>query len=239
MNETVIEHDAELENAAASDAPSTVVPSGRNVEWDSWFQGHLNATKNWRNAAYFFAFLSAVVGGVAVHYASKPERTPYVVAVDGVGQARLAGQALEIKDWPETVVKAELARFVRQFRSVPADAAVIHGNYTRLQSFVIRGSSARAKIVQYGDDLRTNPFERVKTGTSAIKIVSVNQSEGNTFFVDWDETERTLTGEITTQHRYRGSFVVSQAGNLPREQLLVNPLGLIVVDFDIQRIRAF
>lgn len=208
-------------------------------EWDSWFQGHLNATRSWRNAALFFAGLSAAIGIVAVYYASKPERTPYVVAIDEVGQARLAGIALEISDWPDTVVKAELARFVQNFRAVPADIAVIEGNYTQLQAFVRNGSSARAKILEYGDDLSTNPFRRSTRSTSSIKIVSVNQSEGRTYLVDWDETERTLSGEITSKTRFRGSFVVTQAENLPREQLLVNPLGLIVDDFDIQKIKAF
>ena len=211
----------------------------RTSEWDSWFQGHLSAVKYWRNAALFFAALNLLVSGVAIYYASKPDRTPYVVSVDGIGQARLAGMAVEVGDWPDRVVKAELARFVRHFRSVPADPAALHGNYSRIQSYLLRGSSAFAKVLQYGDDLRTNPFERVKTGTSSIKVVSVNQSEGSTYFVDWDEVQRNLAGEVMSQKRFRGSFVISQAKSLPREQLLVNPLGLIIEDFDIQELRAF
>lgn len=230
------EDNKEPENLVPTDNPPEV---DRTSEWDSWFQGHLSATKAWRNAALFFAGLNLLVSGIAIYYASKPDRTPYVVSVDGIGQARLAGMAVEVGDWPDQVVKAELARFVQHFRSVPADPAALRGNYARMQSYLLRGSSAFTKVLQYGDDLRTNPFERVKTGTSSIQIVSVNQSEGSTYFVDWDEVQRNLAGEVMSQKRFRGSFVVSQAKSLPREQLLVNPLGLIIEDFDIQELRAF
>lgn len=199
-------------------------------EWNDRYGDYIAQAKNWRTVAILTSAIALVsVSGLA-YRASQDKFIPYVVEVDKLGQAAHVGYANQASPVDQRVVKAFLVRFLQDFRSVTPDAVAQKAALDRLYSMVPTGSPALEKINTYYKD--NSPFMVAQSATVALEIQPPLPISGQTWQLEWTETKRNLSGQVLSRMRYKASLTV--ALNPPQNEglMLVNPLGLFVMDLN-------
>ena len=192
----------------------------------------------WMRAAMASLGLAALATGFGVWAAVTTEYVPYVVAVDELGRPSAALAPREITEWPDAVVRHQLAAFIHDWRSVSTDRAAMQGRLRRIQYFLERNSAADRKVVAWARDPDTSPFRISETATVDVEAVAVNLVGGRSWLVEWTETRRSRgTGRAETPRRMQGTFVLGRRVVRDDTVLLRNPLGMVVEDFDVVRVR--
>ncbi len=206
-------------------------------DWDERFAFHARQAERWRMMAVVTLAIAICAIGFAVWAAVKTEYVPYIVAVDALGRAEAAKAPVTVGDWPVPVVKREIADFVLNFRAIPGDEAVLRSNLRRMLHYMTQGDPADTAMREIGRSPTLSPFVLAKTLTIAVEIVAVNFVGGNSWLVEWRETRRARgTGRILSVARFNGTFVLKRAAKLSPEIITVNPLGIMVAHFDIQKL---
>ena len=206
-------------------------------DWDERFAFHAQQAKRWQKMALAMLAVAICAIGFAVWAAVRSEYVPFIVAVDDLGRAEAVSAPIAVGDWPPAVVKRDLADFVLNFRGVPGDEAVLKANLRRMLHYMTQGDPADTAVREIGRSPTLSPFVLIKTQTIAVEIASVNFIGGNSWLVEWRETRRARgTGRILSVARFNGTFVLKRAARLSPEIITVNPLGIMVEHFDIQKL---
>ena len=172
-------------------------------EWDERFAFHA------ANAQRFFwlAIAGTLVGAVGLGFgiwaASQSEYVPYIVKVDDLGRAESLPQPRTVGEWPTSVVKRELQRFVERGRSIPADPAILERNLRRLYRFLPTDSQAYRILSDTYQNEETNPIVRWIRETVFVHVTSVSFAGGKSWRVEWTETVNDRnTGEFLSEDRF-------------------------------------
>jgi len=204
--------------------------------WEDRFGTLAIERDRWRWAAFLAMALAGVSLTLAVWAAVSSRYVPYIVTIDEIGQPRAALSPEAVTEWPDAVVRHEIGAFVRDWRAVSIDAAVMRGRLARIRYFLEPGSPAEDKIITWVGD--NDPLRRAEIETVDIAIEGVNYVGGRSWIAEWTETARQRgTGAVDTVARLRGTFTAGQRSVRDNAVLLQNPLGLVIEDFDIVRIR--
>lgn len=187
--------------------------------------------------ACFLFVLGASGMGYGIWAGARTQFIPYVVAIDDLGKMQVAPRIVTIHDIPEPVFKRELADFVRDWRSIPMDYDVLYDNVERVLSFLPETSVAAQKMREYGTNELTNFFARQEREVATVDVISVTYGSGSTWIIQWDETVRDKNnGRVLRETRYQGAFATDRIERVTSDILLLNPLGLMITDFDVQQI---
>lgn len=217
----------------------SVKPSPEDIGRALWEDRHGSLAierDRWRWIAFAAIGLAGVSMILAVWAAVSSRYIPYIVTIDELNQPRAALAPREVTDWPDASVRHEIAAFIRDWRSVSIDAAVMRGRLRRLQVFLETGSAADDKIVTWAGE--QDPFRRAETETVDITFARVNALGGRSWLAEWTETSRRRsTGRIDAVRRFQGTFTLGQRRVRDDSILLQNPLGMVIEDFDIQRLQ--
>ena len=204
-------------------------------EWDDRFAFHARQARIATGFAAIFASVSLCLGGVIIWQAMHRTYIPYVVMVDDLGRPALANPPQLVTDWPEAVVLREVADFVTRLRAIPADEFVLRKSWKDMLLFTRKGNAGYQKIYTRGQSKVASPFVLKDQITVEVEVSSVLYQTGSTWLAEWTETTRDKAGGAIAQIKtYRGSFTLSKLSSASPEALTVNPLGILVEDFDIQ-----
>lgn len=179
---------------------------------------------HWRRqaiAAWAIAAL-AVAGIVVIGAQAKVE--PYVVEVDRLGRVMAVGHVQGGAVADAQVIRTELADFIANTRSVYVDAAAQRRIIDRAFSRVPRETAAHRFLTEFyrGAD----PFERAKTGTVTVEVESVLPLAGDTWRVEWSETERDRSGGVQASENYQAAITVKRSPPRDEAAIVANPFGL-------------
>ncbi len=196
-------------------------------------------SKGWRLCA-ILGLVSALVACLGIAYIGSQAKTvPFLVVMSDdyrpVGIAVPSNQNIGIKD--ERVIKSIMAHWIKLLRGVSSDLAYQEKLVNDLANFVERGSNAFNKIQEYVSHPELSPFVKGKNGTVDIRISNVIKITDVTYQVDWVETSRELRGGDTQESTYRGNITFGFLRVIPPQTVLVNPIGLIARDFNIEAVR--
>ncbi len=192
--------------------------------------------RNWQQLAILSLLVAlASVGGI-IHIGSQSKFVPYVVEVDKLGQPVAVAPAQQSPALNERVVRATVASFVSDARTVTPDIALQRKAIFRLYSMLSAHDPATAKTNEWlnGTD-DSSPFKRAGNETVSIEIASVLPQTAETWQVDWIETVRDRQGSLKgTPFRMRALLTVYMAPTTPQtteEQVRNNPLSIYVRDY--------
>ena len=217
-------------------APSPSPEAKARAAWEDRHGSLVLQRDRWMRAAMASLGLAALATGFGIWAAVSTEYVPYVVTVDALNRPSAALAPREIADWPDAVVRHELAEFVRDWRSVSSDARAMEGRLLRIQYLLEQGSAADSKVLEWARDPDTSPVRVASTQTADVGIVAVNLLGGRSWLVEWTETRRSRGGGTVDEvRRFQGTFVLGRRAVREAAVLLRNPLGLVVEDFDIVR----
>lgn len=199
-------------------------------EWTERYGSYVRAAAAWRVVGILGLSIALVGFGYALYVSTQVKLVPYIVEVDRLGTAVMAGFPEQIEYADVRVVRATLGNFVASFRSITPDAVVQKQYIDRTYALLRMPDPATEKINSW---FRGNsPFEKAKAATVSVEVNNVVALSNHSYQVDWTEYERDRKGKETGTRRYRGIATVSLTTPQDEATIRLNPIGLYVRDFD-------
>lgn len=181
-----------------------------------------------RHSVIAMAAALALASGLSLYLARRPHVIPYVVEVDKAGEVLGAVQPLASdRSITEAVIRAELAQFITDSRSVLADGAAEKAALHRVYN-IAQGEAATVLPAWYR---KHPPFEIAAKETIQAQVDSVLRAPGGSYEVRWTETTRNLNGDLLATTHWRALLAV-RLGAPDADHILSNPIGLYVTQID-------
>ena len=199
-------------------------------EWTERYGSYVRAASAWRLVGIVSLSLATLSTGYALYQSTEVKLVPYIVEVDKLGSAVNAGFPAQIEYADPRVVRASLAAFVTNFRSVTPDAVVQKQYIDRTYALLRTSDPATEKVNNWFRS--SSPFDKAKTATVAIEVNNVVPLSGQSFQIDWTEYERDRKGKEVAMRRFRGVASVVLIPPQDESVIRLNPIGLYLKDFD-------
>lgn len=199
-------------------------------EWNERYGDYIHQAQHWRMMAILSGLVSLVCVIGICYIGSRSKVVPYIVEVDKIGDAVAVGRADRVPTVDARVIKAYLARFVVDWRSVTIDSQAQKSAVDRVYSMVPRGSVAVSKMSDYFR--ANNPFSAAAKGTVAAAVTNVLPISEKTWQVEWEEVRRDTRGLVLNTVRMKASVLVGVTPPTSESQVLLNPLGVYITDLN-------
>ncbi len=199
-------------------------------EWDERYGSYIRRIGQWR----VVALLSLAVAICALIFATYSHQSPKVegfaveyCAKDGEYYVRkLAPFKMD-----EAKIKASLAGWIENLRTISIDPAIIKKNVTRAYSMIAEGSQAHKRITETLQ--KNDPFARSKTETVEVEIKSILRQSDKSFQIDWVEINRDRkTGKVSSKRNMRGAVSFDISSQVASSEILRNPTGIRIGGFE-------
>ena len=215
--------------ASRSDTPDNPYIAARQ-EWTERYGSYVKAANAWRIVGVTSLALALVSTSYALYQSTQVKLVPYIVEVDKLGSAVNAGFPAQIEYADPRVVRAVLAGFVTNFRSVTPDAVVQKQYIDRVYAMLRTTDPSTEKV--NGWFRSASPFEKAKTATVSVEVNNVVPLSTQSFQIDWTEFERDRKGKEIATRRFRGVATVVLIPPQDEAVIRLNPIGLYLTDFD-------
>ncbi|NJL70536.1 MAG: conjugal transfer protein TrbF [Candidatus Competibacteraceae bacterium] len=199
-------------------------------EWTERYGSYVRAAAAWRVVGLASLGLAIISTSFALYQSTQVKLVPYLVEVDKLGSAVIAGFPAQIEYADPRVVRAALAGFVTNFRSITPDAVVQKQYIDRIYAMLRTSDPATERVNNWFRS--SSPFDKAKTATVAVEVNTVVPLSAQSFQIDWTEYERDRKGKEVATRRFRG--VASVVLIPPQDEAVIrlNPIGLYLKDFD-------
>ncbi|CAM5284678.1 Conjugal transfer protein TrbF OS=Afipia felis OX=1035 GN=BN961_00051 PE=4 SV=1 [Afipia felis] len=199
-------------------------------EWNERYGSYVKAAAAWRIVGITGMVLAVIGTSYALYQSTQVKLVPYIIEVDKLGSAVTAGFPQQIEYADPRVVRATLAGFVSNFRSVSPDTAVQKQYIDRTYALLRTADPATEKINAW---FRANsPFNKARTATVSIEVSNVIALSNQSYQIDWAEIERDRRGKELSTRRFRGVATVTLTPPQDEQTIRLNPIGLYLRDFD-------
>lgn len=198
-------------------------------EWMERYGDYIQSAHQWRLIGIGSLLITALAVAGMTYSASQNHFIPYVVQVDRLGVAVPAGRADSASRADTRIVRAQLARWISNVRSVYVDAAAQRAVVDESYSMISRTGSAFNMINTFFRE--SSPFERAEKETVTVDVQTVLPVAGNTWRVEWSETTRGRNGEVQKTDEWQASITVLISPPADEVTILKNPLGIYIVEF--------
>lgn len=196
--------------------------------------GHLakNAAQWRRISVVLLAFCALCVVSV-VYAAGRVSVVPYIVQVDSHGY-EIAIEPVAPSRIDARMMIAHIGRYVWSMKTVFADPeAQLH-----LMNFVYSttpiSTAAEKKYQQYY--AVNNPITIGESETVQVTVNSVLSLSAETWQAEWTEDRYTVGGDKVGTKHFRGIFSTAVVTPRTMQEVLVNPLGIFVIDFNFSEV---
>jgi type IV secretion system protein TrbF len=198
--------------------------------WDERMGAARVQARNWRYAAFITLAIALVLSAGVVWEASRSVVTPYVVEINHDGEIRTIGAVNPDYRPTDAQVGYQLARFVRNVRSLPLDPIVLRENWLEAYHYV----TARGAMVLNEYARARDPFSRVGRESIAVEVTSVVRASATSFQLRWIERSY-VNGSLASTQRW--TAILSTVLHIPQDEaaLRANPLGVFVEGLDWTR----
>jgi type IV secretion system protein VirB5 len=215
----------------------------RVMHGNPFFAGRTEAAERYgylsKNAAQWRRISSAlliccVACVLAVIYlAGRITVVPYIVQVDTHGY-EIAIEPVSASRIDARLMIAHVARYVWSMKTVFADPeAQLH-----LMNFVYSttpvNTAAEKKYQEFYQG--SNPILIGETETIQVTVNSVLSMSADNWQAEWTEERFTVGGDKLSAKHYRGIFSTAVVTPRTMREVLQNPLGIFVVDFNFSEI---
>jgi type IV secretory pathway TrbF-like protein len=208
--------------AVADGVESPFVAAKR--EWNERYGDYIAQARNWRLAAILALFIAAVLSGGTIWLAGQSKLVPYVVEVDKLGASIAVARAQQVTAPNAAIVRAQLASWIIDARSVSSDPVAERATLTRVYSLI--GTTAKPYLDDY---YRTNsPFQVAAAHTVSVSIDAVLPQSATTYQVQWTEDQRDRSGVHLATSHWVGQLSVGFNAPTDEATILRNPMGIYV-----------
>ena len=201
-------------------------------EYDDRYERLAKNAASWRRIAFFMLTLLCVSTGVALWMAQTVKVVPFVVQVDRHGY-EIAVQLAEARNAvDDRIVMARIADFVSNTRSVYSDAPAMMAFIERAYNSVESSSAAHRKLDAWFRE--NNPFTKQEQVTSVTvhSVLQASPDSNVTWQAEWSEKTYDR-GMLKDERFYKGTFIVEFRSPTNIADIMKNPLGIFVSDFNV------
>ena len=208
--------------------PEPVTPYQKAAQvWDERIGSARAQARNWRLMAIGGLALSSALSGGLLWQSMQSRVTPYVVAVDRLGEAQAVAPADKDYQPTDPQIAWFLGRFITNVRSISLDPVLMRQNWLSAYDFATqRGARFLSDYAR-----EANPFGDVGTRTVSIQVTSIVRASDRSFQVKWTEAafER---GSLAGTTHWTAILTVVTRPPANADMLRKNPLGLYVDAID-------
>jgi type IV secretion system protein VirB5 len=208
--------------------PEPVTPYQKAAQvWDERIGSARAQARNWRLMAIGGLALSSALSGGLLWQSMQSRVTPYVVAVDRLGEAQAVAPADRDYQPTDPQIAWFLGRFITNVRSISLDPVLMRANWLSAYDFATqRGARFLSDYAR-----EANPFGDVGTRTVSVQVTSIVRASDRSFQVKWTETAFERGSLAGTTHWTAILTVVTRPPS-NADMLRKNPLGLYVDAID-------
>lgn len=211
-----------MEPAAAGDAALDTPYLSARREWNERYGDYIARARNWRWAAFGALAISLVLGVGVAWQAAQSKVVPYVVEVDRLGDAVAVARADRAAPTDMRVIKAQLAAWIVDVRSVSSDPLAQKSALSR--SYALTAAMATLFLNDYYR--QHSPFGQPRT--VAVSVDAVLPISKQTYQFQWSEDARDLQGRDLATTHWIASVTVAFDPPTDERGILSNPLGLYI-----------
>lgn len=179
--------------------------------------------KNWRLAFFGQTVLCALLAGGFIWQGAQASITPYVIEVDDRGGVKAVGPAQNSFEPSDAQIANQLARFIKNVRSVSIDPVVLRDNW--LDAYSYATDKAALTLNTYANE--NDPFVDIGQRSVTVDVISIVRSSGDSFEVRWRETNFRNGAQLGSQ-TFTASLAIITKPPTDAQTLHRNPLGLYV-----------
>jgi type IV secretion system protein TrbF len=220
-------------------APRTDAPYLRGrAEFDSVFGDLAKGKRNWQLIAFASLTVAFILAGGIVALATQSRITPYIVEVDQLGRAQAFGPADQLRSIDQRLIVGQLARFVRDIRTVVGDPTGQADLIERAYDFVDQGASpflnAYFTAPQNDPRILGKDITRLVEITSVLPLPTTTPGGAQTTWkLSWTETTLDrVGGGAPTEAAWEGYFTTRITPPATLDRITVNPLGLYITSIN-------
>ena len=198
-------------------------------EWDLRIGSSNTQAKNWRLCALFSLGLAVLTTLMLIITLASSTEKIFIAEITKEG--RVVNVApLTIKYQPNEAQKEYfIANFIELTRSLTLDPVAVKKNWVSAYNFLSnRGAKQFSKYFK-----ESNPTAILGKKTVTIQITDINPVSPATMHVNWTETTVNTNGQEEGKKNYSGIFTIALKQPTTRGEILRNPLGIYIVDFNI------
>lgn len=199
-------------------------------EWMERYGDYVQSAYHWRLFALFLLAVSAAAVGGMIYSSTQNHFIPYIVQVDKLGYALSAGVPEQAGPVDARIVRAQLARWIVDVRSVFVDASAERRSIESAYALVAHASPAFTYINSIFE--KQSPFERAQKETVSVEVHSVLQETKDSWRVEWKETTYARSGELQRTEEWQAVLTATLAPSDSPQVLLANPTGLYIQSLD-------
>jgi type IV secretion system protein VirB5 len=187
----------------------------------------------WRRISAVLILCCAACVLAVIMMAGQVTVVPYIVQVDEHGY-EIAVEPAAPSRVDSRLMIAHVGRYVWSLKTVFNDPeAQLH-----LMNFIYNSTpvntAAEKKYQEYFNG--NNPVVIGETETVSVAVNSVLSMSESTWQAEWTEERYTLGGGKVSEKRYRGIFATAVVTPGTMQEILLNPLGIFVTDFNFSEI---
>ncbi|MGA7201408.1 MAG: conjugal transfer protein TrbF [Candidatus Cybelea sp.] len=209
------------EHAADAAALETPYLSARR-EWNERYGDYIARARTWRWAAFGAIAVALALAIGVVWQGAQSKVVPYVVEVNKLGDAVAVARADRAAPVDVRVIKAQLAAWIVDVRSVSSDPLAQKAALGR--SYAMTAATATLFLNDYYR--QHSPFNQNRT--VAVSVDAVLPISTQTYQIQWSEDGRDLQGRALATTHWLASVIVAFDPPTDERGVLSNPLGLYV-----------
>ncbi|EKE01520.1 MAG: hypothetical protein ACD_21C00109G0003 [uncultured bacterium] len=210
------------------DEPITPYQSAQQ-EWDKRIGTSRAQARNWRVFAFFSLLVAVLLSGGLVFVLTSHKDKIYVAEVTKEGRV-VNVSPLSVRYQPNEAQKEYfIVHFIELVRGLTLDPVAVKQNWLNAYNFL--SSRGAERLNAYFKE--NNPVAVLGKKTITVKITDINPVSAATMHVSWVETTVNTNGQEEGKKDYSGVFTIALKQPTTREEILRNPLGIYIVDFNI------
>lgn len=221
---------AERATPTRQEAGSPYIEARR--EWNERYGEYIEQARHWRNMALCSVVVLVTALGGALYISAQRKIQPYVLRVDKLQLAAPYTQTHGTQVDPR-IIKAYLARFVADWRSVTVDRQAQKSAIDRVFAMLPTGSVALVKMDEFFK--ARNPFTVAASHSIDITVTNLLPVSDQTWQVEWKEETRDVRGQLQSSVRMKVTVIVGITPPTEENLIVVNPLGVYITDLNWSR----
>lgn len=185
-------------------------------------------TATWKHITWFSCLISVIAVSGSIYLGSLPDIVPFLFKEDGTGGITALGLANQEMQVNQQMIASQVRDFVVDLEQVPASTELRAQNVKKIVNMTTQNAFANtfAPMIK-------QKYQDVGTGEVLVQIKNIIPIQNNSWTIDWIELEN---GKQTGS--FRGSMTIERLKpdyKQSTEQMLYNPLKLIVTDFNFNQ----
>jgi type IV secretion system protein TrbF len=202
-------------------------------EWDMRIGTSRAQARNWRVCALLTLLIAAALAWGLVFVLTSHKEKIFIAEVTKEGRVVNISPLVVRYNPTEAQKEYFVTHFIELVKTLMLDPVAVKRNWINAYDFLSNRGGERLNAYFK----QTNPAEFLGKKTITVQIIDVNPVSANTIHVTWVETAINANGQEEGKKKYSGVFTIVLKQPVTREQILRNPLGIYIVDFNISLLK--